>query len=147
MSFVANAVSKTVKVAARPSFGRSISRRSFASAEFKFKSAEFTPISPAARSSPFGGSPRGGYQMNNRQREQLSMSLSRAMAPKVGEYSPLADAVNRIKGLRFNSTATNRSPRSPRSRLRAANDKHAQRMASREAFRAKIVDSCSLSPP
>jgi len=144
MSFVANAVSKTVKQAARPSFGRSLSRRSFASTEFKYKSAEFTPVSPATRFSPFSGSPRGGYQMNNRQREQLSMSLSRAMAPKVGEYSPLADAVNRIKGLRFNSTATNRSPRS---RLRAANDKHAQRMASREAFRAKIVDSCSLSPP
>lgn len=142
MSFVA----KSVKHLARPSFTRSASRRSFASTEFTFKSAEFTMASPVKLSSPFGGSPRGGYQMNNRQREQLSQSLSRAVQPKVGEFSPLADAVNRIKGLRFNSTQTT-SRMSPRSRMKVANDKHAQRMASREAFRAKIVDQCSLSPP
>jgi len=148
MSFVSKAA-KQAAVRARPSFGRNASRRSFASTEFTYKSVEFSGPSSGHFHSPLGGSPRGGYQINNRQRESLAMSLNRAMAPKVGEYSPLADAVNRIKGLRFASTST-RSPRSsgsPRQRLKVATDKHAARMASREAFRASIVDKCSLSPP
>eukprot|EP00535_Pseudo-nitzschia_heimii_P000168 CAMPEP_0197185888 /NCGR_PEP_ID=MMETSP1423-20130617/12857_1 /TAXON_ID=476441 /ORGANISM="Pseudo-nitzschia heimii, Strain UNC1101" /LENGTH=169 /DNA_ID=CAMNT_0042637057 /DNA_START=237 /DNA_END=749 /DNA_ORIENTATION=+ len=167
---LANAVAKSFKqavvrpsLAGRRSSGWSSSRRSFSSStEFSCVSAEFLssaaaapPSSAAAqpRFSPLseGRSPRSrGGAVTTISRERLSATLGRALAPSVGEYSPLADAVHRIRQLRFSSTASSASgsSSSPRSRAAAAaSDKHAARMASRAAFRASIIDRCSLSPP
>ena len=141
MSFTST-VAKSVKHAvARPGLvgrrGGGAGRRSFSSsAEFSCcESAEFAAPPPALSGrSP----PRVGHRLNLRRREQLSVSLGRANA--AGRYSPLADAVSRIKQLRFSSSSKRSADAnaSPRARARAA---------ARMAFRASIVDRCSLSPP
>ena len=77
-----------------------------------------------------------GYQLNNRQKEQFVKSLSRALACNVGEFSPLRNEVNRIKQLRFSTSARNINK-----------DAHVRLVLSREELRDVIVERCSLSPP
>ena len=77
-----------------------------------------------------------GHELSERQKEQLANSLSMALACNIGEFSPLRNEVNRIKQLRFSTSARN-----------IINGSRTEPILSREDFRDSIVDPCALSPP